>query len=602
MVKMNNNKKFYNEKFNIYSEEEQLLEKKFSHISTLRVFSFLLGLALLLIGIFDDLVIAGIFGVLLLAAFLLFVRIHGEVVKKQEETKSKLKTVGRYNDRFSEQWRNFSDTGKEFLEDDDTVSRDIDLLGKDSLFQLINVCHTEKGRRLFADNLKLKNFDLSKLKKKNDAVAELMEKKEFAIAFESAGIRLSENKHKQDIDRFLNYCDDDKTGVLPAWIEVAKFVFPMIEIALIVLSVLGFFNYGIPLAGFIAILALAGFTSGITENTIVPFYSMGPAIEEYEDMLLLLENEKFESGLITELKEHISGECGAVNAFKSLKKISQAYNISYNPFLHIIFTGLFLWDYHIAHFTSKWKKRFGENLVRTFDVIAETENLLSLSVLGCIRETGWAGIYEDNKKAGFEADEMFHPLINPEKVVENSIKLSGGATIITGSNMSGKTTFLRTVAVNLVLAYMGAKKKKKKFKANYMKIFTSMRVMDDVANGISTFYAEILRIKAMAKFKEKDIPMICLIDEIFKGTNSADRIVGAREAITRLAGEKCITLVSTHDFELCDIEDKDKNRADNYHFEEYYDNDELKFDYKIRSGKCTTTNALAILRLAGFEV
>ena len=135
-----------------------------------------------------------------------------------------------------------------------------------------------------------------------------------------------------------------------------------------------------------------------------------------------------------------------------------------------------------------------------------------------------------------------------------------------------------------------------------MKIFTSMRVMDDVANGISTFYAEILRIKSMAQFKEKDVPMICMIDEIFKGTNSADRIVGAKEAITRLAGKKCITLVSTHDFELCGIEDKDKNPADNYHFEEYYDNDELKFDYKIRSGKCTTTNALAILRLAGFEV
>ena len=599
---MNNNKNFYNEKFNIYSKEEQFLEKKFSHISTLRVFSFLLGLALLLIGIFDDRLIAGIFGALFLAAFLFFVRMHGEVVKKQEEIKSRLKTVGRYNDRFSEEWRNFSDTGKEFLEDDDTVSRDIDLLGKDSLFQLINVCHTEKGRRLFVENLKLNNFDLSKLKKKNDAVAELTDKKEFAIAFESAGIRLSENKHKQDIDKFLDYCDDDKTGILPAWVEVSKFILPLIEISLIVLSVIGVFNYGIPLAGFIAMLALAGFTSGITENTIVPFYSMGPAIEEYEDMLLLLENEKFESELIRELKEHISGECGAVNAFKALKKISQAYNISYNPFLHIIFTGLFLWDYHIAHYTARWKKRYGENLVKTFDVIAETENLLSLSVLGCIRETGWARIYEDNKKAGLEADEMFHPLINPEKVVENSIKLSGGATIITGSNMSGKTTFLRTAAVNLVLAYMGAPVCAKKFEANYMKIFTSMRVMDDVANGISTFYAEILRIKAMAKYKEKDVPMICLIDEIFKGTNSADRIVGAREAITRLAGEKCITLVSTHDFELCDLEDKDKNRADNYHFEEYYDNDELKFDYKIRSGKCTTTNALAILRLAGFEV
>ena len=600
--KMSNNKNYYNEKFNNFNEEEQRLDKKYSQISTLRIISFLLGFALLLIGIFDDKLPAGIIGALLLAAFLFLVRTHGELVKKQEEVKSKIKVTGKYNDRFSDDWRSFTDTGKEFLTDDDLVSRDIDLLGKDSLFQLINVCHTEKGRKLFADKLKIDDFDISEIQNNNKAVEELIDKKEFAISFEAAGIRLSEKKKKHDIDKFLEYCGDEKSGSASLWIEAARFIFPIAELTLIVLWATGVIGYGIPLAGFIIMLALAGFTSNMTETTIVPFYAMGPAIEEYEDMLLIMEKEEFTSEPMKKLKEHISGDNGAVNAFKSLKKISQAYNISYNPFMHAILTGLFLWDYHIAHFTSKWKEKYGTNLTEAFDVIAKTEYLLSLSVLGCIRDTEWAEVYEDDNEASLSADEMCHPLINPEKVVGNGIKLSGGVTIITGSNMSGKTTFLRTAAINLVLAYMGAPVCAKKFKANYMKIFTSMRVMDDVANGISTFYAEILRIKAMAQFKEKDVPMICMIDEIFKGTNSADRIVGAKEAITRLAGKKCITLVSTHDFELCSIEDKDKNPADNYHFEEYYDNDELKFDYKIRSGKCTTTNALAILRLAGFEV
>ena len=228
---------------------------------------------------------------------------------------------------------------------------------------------------------------------------------------------------------------------------------------------------------------------------------------------------------------------------------------------------------------------------------------MSFAVLGIVRETNWADINTDiNNKIKLNAEELFHPLIQPAKVVSNNANLSGGITIITGSNMSGKTTYLRNLAINLALAYMGAPICGKSLSANYMKIFTSMRVTDDVAGGISTFYAEILRIKAMADYKANNEPMICLIDEIFKGTNSADRIVGAKEAITRLAGDKCMTIVSTHDFELCEIEDYQGQKAVNFHFEEYYNDNELKFDYKIKDGRCVTTNARAILRMAGFDV
>ena len=152
------------------------------------------------------------------------------------------------------------------------------------------------------------------------------------------------------------------------------------------------------------------------------------------------------------------------------------------------------------------------------------------------------------------------------------------------------------------LTYIGAPICGKKLSCNYMRIFTSMRITDDVAHGISTFYAEILRIKTMAEYRKENKPMLCLIDEIFKGTNSADRIVGAKEVLKGLSGDNCMTLVSTHDFELCTISDRDGRAAVNYHFEEYYDNDELRFDYKIKGGRCTTTNAKAILKMAGFEV
>lgn len=599
---MISNKDFYEEQFNYFKEEEKRLEKKFSRISALRVFSFLIGLALLLIGIFDNHMVSGVIGSALLIMFLYFVKLHSGVVKEQESTASKSEAAKRYVDRFGNDWRSFGDNGAEFLADDDTVPRDIDLLGPTSLFQMISVCHTLKGRKLLAEKLRLENIDVSESKKRSEAVAELMEKRLFAIDYEASGIRLAKKKQKQDIDKFVSYCDDDKTGSIPLWMELLRLVLPIAEISLIVLWLLQVVGYGFPLVGLLALLAVAGLTSSVSDAAIVPFYTMGSAVEDYEDMLLLIEGEDFQSELLQNMKACVSEENGSVNAFKSLRKISQAYNISYNPLLHFIFTGLFMWDYQLAHFTSRWKNKYGNNIKNSFDVISGLEELLSLSVLGNVRKTTWANVDENTDEARLSGENMYHPLINPDEVVENGIELSGGITIITGSNMSGKTTFLRTVAVNLALSYLGAPVCADSFFASYMKLFTSMRVMDDVAHGISTFYAEILRIKAMAEYKEKKLPMICLIDEIFKGTNSADRIVGATEAITRLAGKECITVVSTHDFELCNIEDKNGHKAKNYHFEEYYEEDELKFDYKIRDGRCTTTNALAILRMAGFDI
>ena len=196
---------------------------------------------------------------------------------------------------------------------------------------------------------------------------------------------------------------------------------------------------------------------------------------------------------------------------------------------------------------------------------------------------------------------LAHPLLDPDTVVANDGSLGSPLTIITGSNMSGKTTFLRTVAINLILSYIGAGVVADEFTSDYRKMFTSMRIRDDVAGGISTFYAEILRIKEMAEYirSENAQPTLCLIDEIFKGTNSADRIVGAREALQKLSVDGSMVIVTTHDFELCELKQRNQEPAENYHFEESYEDDKLVFDYKMKEGQCKTRNARALLTLAG---
>lgn len=168
--------------------------------------------------------------------------------------------------------------------------------------------------------------------------------------------------------------------------------------------------------------------------------------------------------------------------------------------------------------------------------------------------------------------------------------------------MSGKTTFLRSMGVALSLTYAGGVVPADSFTASCMHYLTSMRVEDRVDLGISTFYAEILRIKEMVQYSKAHRPMLVLIDEIFKGTNSADRILGAQETIKRLSEPWANVIVSTHDFELCRLEAAPGRTVVNYHFEEHYRNDQILFDYRLKEGRSQTTNAKFLLRMAGIIV
>jgi len=577
------------------------LQSKYSTISTFRVISFLLGAGLLIVGVSDDLVWAGIIGAILLLTFVVLIKIHNDVARDTDIEKSKLDVVETYLKRFNNQWRELSITGKEFVEAEDTVSLDLDLLGDNSLFQMINVAHTEDGICRLVKDMKLQELDVNKIPRRNEAISELMSKEDFAVDFESAGVRLSNRKKKFSVEEFSKYCEDESIGYLPGWANVIKFIAPVIFIAACLLWVIGVFSHIIPLAVFFVILSFSWLTKTVTDRVIMPVYGIVFSLEDYLDMMEVIGEAEYKSDILQEIKNKVCGDKGAIKAFRKLKQLTQAYNIAYNPLIHQVLSGICLWDYHIASSVCKWKSNYGKHVKDSFSAIGEMEELMSLAVIGMTRQVGWAEVLqEESKRLSLTCEELYHPLINPEQVVSNSANIKNGITIITGSNMSGKTTFLRTLAVNLALAYMGAPICGKKLIAGYMKIFTSMRVTDDVAHGISTFYAEILRIKAMAEYRQLEKPMICFIDEIFKGTNSADRIVGATEAITKLSGDKSIAMVSTHDFELCTITDKTGEMATNYHFEEYYEDGELKFDYRIKDGRCTTTNARELLKMAGF--
>ena len=590
------------EKKQLYDKQVQEKQRSEGTITLLRAVTFISGFCLIAVGIGDEKEALWIVGVALLFAFVVLVRCHNKLDMKVKRLFARRATCDRIIASFQDKWNTISDNGEEFLDSDDFFAKDVDMLGFNSLYQKINLGHTPKGRGRLATLFSLQESDVKEREARQEAIEELMEDVDFVIDYSASTSLLNNKKAKSDsIEEFAKFCGDKSKGILPVWAKVIRFIFPVIFWVTLILWLCGVTHYGFALVTFFVNLSITILTRYVTDGVIQPLYVMCLLFEGYMDVLGAVKNKDFKSTQLKQLYDNLCGDKGSYQAFKALKGISQAYNIMFNPVLHQVLSSLFFWDYQLAVAVSAWKKKYGENISGCFDNIGELEALISLALVGVIHQCSWGELTYDDS-VSLRAVDAYHPLIAQEKVVSNSATIGSGITIITGSNMSGKTTFLRTLAINLALLYMGAPVCAKEFKSSYMKIFTSMRVTDDVAHGISTFYAEILRIKIMSEYKEKNQPMLCLIDEIFKGTNSADRIVGAKGVITGLSAPNTMVMVSTHDFELCALTNEDGSQVTNYHFEEYYDEEQLKFDYKIKDGRCTTTNARAILKMAGFDL
>ena len=270
-----------------------------------------------------------------------------------------------------------------------------------------------------------------------------------------------------------------------------------------------------------------------------------------------------------------------------------------NFFFYTLANALFLFDFLAGLAFRRWCRTDGARLPRFLAVWSEFEVLLSLSTIPATRvHFCYPEFLPAEKGPHITAQALENPLLSETTAVPNSADLAASTTIVTGSNMSGKTTWLRTLGMSAILAWAGAPVCAERFALSPLALYTSIRVDDDLAHGISTFYAELLRIKTMVAAEETGQPLLLLIDEIFKGTNSADRITGAEAALSRLTNDHTIALVSTHDFELCTLEPPG-GIIRNAHFEEHYEDGKIAFDYRLREGRCVTTNAEYLLKMVG---
>ena len=595
---------FKNEKAKV-EQDLKSIKRKSDLISWIRVALFILMVVFLTYGYFNK---NNKFYLLVLISalvFLILVKYHSNIEADVKYKQSKIQVYNKYIKRLNGTWYDFKDKGSEYLDENMPYLKDLDIFGEGSLYQYICSANTLYGKKSLVNHLKQTKYNLEDIIKYQDAVKELSSMKEFSNEIETLSYLIKQNKKKninKEIKKFIEVCEE-KTQSQSKIKKILMIVLPAIFIALAVLSLIGINPIYENLLKSVLVINLILAFANMAKSTAIlsPIGDFYKNIKVYDNLFKEIEKTSFESKYLNELKETLNKDGGSINAVKSLKKIGSYIELRQNFLGNIILNGIFLWDFNCIDMFDKWKKSYGKNIRTYLEIVGEIEALISLASITYVRDDyTFAKVSECNDlKPEIDFKNLKHPLIKIEDAVGNGITLKGQTCVITGSNMSGKTTFLRSIGINLVLSYAGGPALASEFKTSVMKVLTSIRVEDNVNKGISTFYAELLRIKDMTEYNKNKMPMICLIDEIFKGTNSADRIICATEAIKKLSQPWSITLVSTHDFELCNLENDDNINAVNYHFAEYYENGEIKFDYNIQDGRCVTTNAKMLLKMAG---
>jgi DNA mismatch repair ATPase MutS len=578
-------------------------EKVMSFISTIRFIIFFAGIILtsfLYMKKYNYLSVSAF--LVFLVLFIFIVTLHRKIKKNRNYSIVLSEINNNCIKRFNGEWKKFVDQGEEFVDEDHNYSSDLDIFGKGSLFQWINTASTYLGRKKLKDNLSTCSKNIEEINKRQEAIEELSKKLKWRQRFEAEGKVISDKINNPE--PLFKLAKDKKPFYTNIYLI---FIFKMLPVFTIIMSILhlltGRVSRSIPLS-FIALqIFLLIPRAGERFNTLGTVYGFKSSITVYDKMIKLMEKEKFNSKYLKELKMNFinDNEIKASEQIKKLVKICESVSQRGNS-MYIVINILFLLDYQYMFALERWKEKYGGNLENWINTAAEFENLCSLSVIN-YDYPQWTIPEITKEELVFRAKIMGHPLL-VGKGVSNNLKIEKPSTIglITGSNMSGKSTLLRTSGINLVLAYSGAKVCAESFCCSIMDIYTCMRVSDNLEKNISSFYAELLKIKNIVKASKDKKEIFFLLDEIFKGTNSLDRHIGAKVLINSLSKEKTLGLVSTHDLELGDLEEESGNKIKNYHFREYYKGDKIYFDYKLQKGISKTRNALYLMKMAGIEI
>lgn len=488
------------------------------------------------------------------------------------------------------------ESGEEFLEKEHPYCNDLDVFGKHSLFQLLNHTSSTTGKHLLAARLKAQ-MDLKQGESLHAAIGELSENPAFLQAFETLGRTFyREEKTSQGWDKWLREPLStsrmlqilDWLGLMGGLLVIGLIFFSILPAPLLGLWIL----LGIPFLGRV-------FKPLKEAADRIPASAM---LKTYYQWVLLLESVEFQNSFLKQRRKELlfPGGVDTSRLLKDLQNLSfwiqNRLNLLYLPF-NLIFWG----DLVIFGQWARWKTKWGGAIGQLPDDLAEWEVLVSLAIFEQQEKRNAAIRMTDSYS--FQAEGLSHPLLVPEKAIPNDFAVypPGKLILLTGSNMSGKTTFMRTIGINLVLLNLGLSPFAKGMTVGNFQLFTSMRNTDNLGENVSSFYAELRRIKRLLVKLETGQPLFFFLDEILKGTNTEDRIAGSEALIRQLAPGVFLGLISTHDIELSRLEERIPY-VKNYSFHSKIQEDRIDFDYLIKPGPCPSFNAQKLMELMGIRL
>lgn len=492
------------------------------------------------------------------------------------------------------------DAGSSYFDVKHRYTYDLDIFGSSSLYQLLCRASTSKGKNRLAQRL-ISPLKIEDITLHQQAIAELSNETEWrqllmAVAAEAT----SQNDSLSGIKKWITKPNNVLSSAL---LRAIVLVYPIAAISLLALWATGIFS------GIVTFALLPYFVIySIYGKQIMTMQSLvGKSADElstYSRLLKIIEDKSFTSTLLINLKNKIAKaekQPSAITAefAKLVQQLDSRNNIAF-----MMLVGFYIfWDFRVAFKLNRWRKNYGHLIDEWINVVAEIEMLSSFATL-MYNNPDW--VMPKIAQDYFELDtiNIGHPLIPTKQRVCNSITIADGKTILlTGSNMAGKSTFLRTLGVNMVLAYTGAPVCAQKLIVSYVPIRTSMRITDSLVENTSSFYAEIKRLgEIVAVIKNGEKPFL-LLDEILRGTNSNDRHTGSIALINLLVEAKICGIIATHDLALSESQQAYSAKVSNYHFDvQVNENDELYFDYKVKQGICTSLNASILMRKIGLKM
>ena len=620
---MKANLNYFTDKQKVIIADLAKYERQSGIFSFLRLFSFLAAAGLIVWGIVSNgtLLIAG--GVVIFVLFVVLCIIHGGIIDKisylNELSKVNQSYIARIKGDFNE-LRNIAVKGLKRAEDigiaksrlygkDFDVPQhdyclDLDIFGKKSLFSLLNVSETSFGRKRFSDSLlntHVSSVSRNEIKRKQDAVAELCSKPEILMDYQATARC---GKMFKDPKALLDFAVNGSKTKTQANILgiIGCIVWLSVPVSFIVIPAQA--TASIPVC-LIVNLVIWMIGHAFNDSYIKACEGMPVQVRTILKLYSILKNSGFENELIKSLINGKEGSDGAFESLKSLTGILRFAALRGQPLFALLLNLILPLDYLIAALMGNWAVRYGKNLPSQIDDLAELESLMCAAQTGLVLPYSSFPEFVDSDKAKdnafFEGTDLAHPLLERETVVSNSITVNSDIGIITGSNMSGKTTMIRTVGICSILALTGGLVPATSLKLGRMRVMSSMRIVDSIEENMSTFKAELIRISGIVNAAGEEKALLFLIDEIFRGTNSDDRTEGALRVLKKLSKPYICGLMTTHDYAMID---KTRDGFDNvryYHFSETYTETGIEFDYKLASGISRESNAKYLMKLVGIE-